>query len=224
MDLQSLLNPLPQWISETWGLLIPISRDTREVVRVPLAPLPQEPVAHSLSARLYRPHLAITPKPGPKAKPIADRTGADFAGVRRRIQRTYSHEFKIEVLCWLLHHQIPQGEAEREPGVLRAPLLKEVSERYLVPVTTLHNWRASQDQIVSGRKGERRNRSGVKSCRWPELKSNLYDKYRKRRDDRKAVRRGWLCPEAYKAFADCYPEKDPSEFPFSNGWLAGFLS
>ena len=69
------------------------------------------------------------------------------------------------------------------PGVLRAPLLKEVSERYLVPVTTLHNWRASQDQIESGRKGERRNRSGVKSCRWPELESNLYHKYRKRRDD-----------------------------------------
>jgi len=89
---------------------------------------------------------------------------------------------------------------------------------------TLHNWRASQNQIVSGRKGERRNRSAVKSCHWPELESNLYDKYHKRRDDRKAVRRGWLRREAYKVFANCYPEKDPFEFPFSNGWLASFLS
>ena len=194
------------------------------MARVPLAQLPQERIAHPLNPRPAGHQLAIAPRPGRKAKPIVERTGGDFAGVRKHMQRSYSREFKIEVLRWWIHHQIPQGEEEREPGVLRAPLLKEVSERYLVPVTTLHNWRASQDHIVSGRKGERRNRSGVKSCRWPELESNLYDKYRQRRDDRKAVRRGWLCREAYKTFADCYPEKDPSEFPFSNGWLAGFLS
>jgi len=117
MDLQLLQNPLPQQISETQGLQIPISRNTREMARVPLAQLPQEPVAHSLSPRLSGLHLTITPKPGPKAKPIADRTGADFAGVRRRIQRTYYCEFKIEVLRWWLLHQIPQGKTEREPGV-----------------------------------------------------------------------------------------------------------
>jgi len=222
MDLQSLLNPLPQRISEPPPIAIP--RETREVARVPLAQLAQEPAPHHLSPRLARPFAAIPPKPGRKAKPIMERTGCDFAGVRKRTQHSYSREFKIEVLRWWLHHQIPQGADEREPGVLRAPFLKEVSERYLVPITTLHNWRGCQDEIVSRRKGVRRNKSGVKSCRWPELELNLYDKYRKRRDERKAVRRGWLRREAYKTFADCYPEKDPSEFPFSDGWLAGFLS
>jgi len=102
--------------------------------------------------------------------------------------------------------------------------MKEVSERYLVPITTLHNWRVSEDQIVSGRKGERKNRREVKFCHWPELEARLYDKYRKQREKGKAVGRGWLRREANRAFADCYPSKSISEFPSSDGWLAGFLS
>jgi len=109
MDLQSLLNPLPQWISETLGLPIPISREPREVAGVPLAQLPQEPVVNSLSPRPSGPHLTIAPKPGPQAKPIVEWIGADFARVRKRIQCTYSREFKIEVLGWWLHYQIPPG-------------------------------------------------------------------------------------------------------------------
>ena len=222
MDLQLLLNPLPQQISELLQIAIP--RETSEVARVPLAQLPQGRAAYPLNPGPAGAESAIALRPGRKAKPIVEWTEGDFVGVRKRLQRSYSRKFKIEVLRWWL--QIPQGENEREPGVLQAPLLKEVSERFLVPVTTLHNWRAGQDQIVRGREGERRNRSGVKCCRWPELESNLYDKYCKRRDECKAVHRGWLRQQAYKTFADCYPERlgDPAEFPFSNGWLAGFLS
>lgn len=102
--------------------------------------------------------------------------------------------------------------------------MREVSERYLVPITTLHNWRAKEEAIVSGRKGERTNRSGVRICRWPELESELYSKYRQRREECKAVRRGWLKREASRAFTICYPERDSTEFRFSDGWLAGFLS
>jgi len=119
---------------------------------------------------------------------------------------------------------MPQEADEAEPGVLRAPLMREVSERYLVPITTLHNWRESQDTIVSGRKGERKNRLRVKICRWLELELELYDKYRQRREDCKAVRRGWLQREAYRAFTTCYPERNRTKFRFSDGWLAGFLS
>ena len=167
MDLQSLLNPLPQQRSEPLPIAIP--RETTEVARVPLAQLAQEPAAHPLSPRLARPFAAIPLKPGRKEKPIVERTGGDFAGVRKRMQRSYSREFKIEVFRWGLHHQMPQGAYESEPGVLRVPFLKEVSERYLVPITTLHNWRECQDEIVSGRKGVRRNKSGMKSCGRPEL-------------------------------------------------------
>jgi len=73
---------------------------------------------------------------------------------------------------------MPQGANEAEPGVLRAPLMREVSEQYLVPIRTLDNWTAGQDTIVSGRKGERKNQSGVTFCCWPELESEFCDKYR----------------------------------------------
>jgi len=39
-----------------------------------------------------------------------------------------------------------------------------------------------------------------------------------------AVRRGWLKREEYRAFTTCYPERNSTEFHFSDGWLAGFLS
>jgi len=34
---------------------------------------------------------------------------------------------------------MPQEADEAEPGVLQASLMREVSEGYLVPITTLHN-------------------------------------------------------------------------------------
>ena len=67
---------------------------------------------------------------------------------------------------------------EGEPGVLQAPLMKEVvSERYQVPICTLHNGRVSKEQIVSGRKGERKNRKEVNFYHWPEVEAR-YRKYR----------------------------------------------
>jgi len=78
--------------------------------------------------------------------------------------------------------------------------------------------------MVSGRKGETKNRSRVKICRWPELESELYDKYRQWGEDCTAVRRGWLKWQAYRAFTTCYPDRNRPEFRFSDGWLAGLPS
>ena len=237
MELQFLLNPVPIFEdlpaavsapnepeNEDQGLLARHSTRPASIPRMPLASLTQEPATEGASPSPARYQSPIPSRPGRKAKPIAERTGDQFAGVRKRMQRSYTREFKIEVLRWWYHHRIPEEGDGGEPEVLRAPLMKEVSERYLVPITTLHNWRVSQDQIVSGRKGERKNRREVNMCHWPELEARLYDKYRERREEYKAVRRGWLHREANRAFTACYPNMSISEFHFSDGWLAGFLS
>jgi len=54
-----------------------------------------------------------------------------------------------------------EGEEEGEAEALRAPLMKEVSERFLVPITMLHNWRMHQGKIIEGRNRERKNKSEV---------------------------------------------------------------
>jgi len=163
MEINHLLNLIPEAIPERESTVLEAER--RSIVRSPLHPLAQEPAIANRNLQASPEQPSIPVRPGRPAKPIAERTAGSYAGVRKRMQRSYTREFKIEVLRWWLHHRIPQEADEPEPGVLRAPLLREVSARYLVSITTLHNWRAGQDAIVSGRKGERQNRSRVRSCR-----------------------------------------------------------
>lgn len=220
MDIHFLLNPVPNPRCEALPTSTrPPNEQENEaqaqparhgpgpafIPRAPLARLAQEPAIEVARPSPALSQSSIPARSGRKAKPIAERTGEHFAGIRKRMQRSYAREFKIEVLRWWCHHKIPQGAEEGEPGLLPAPLMKEVSERYLVPISTLHNWRVSEDQIVSGRKGERKNRREVNFCHWPELEARLYDKYRERQEERKAVRRGLLRREANRTFTACYP-------------------
>ena len=133
-------------------------------------------------------------KPGTPPKQIHESavTTQAFGQEHNRQQRSYSREFKIMVLKWWYNHRVPQGINESQPGTLRAPLLKEVaSRRYQVPITTLHNWRVNEEKIVASRKGQRKVSPNKHSlCHWPELEQALYQKYGRRRDEGKAVRRG----------------------------------
>jgi len=130
----------------------------------------------------------------------------------------------LKVLEWWACERIEQSPTELHPGEPRAPLMREVSERYLVPITTLHNWRENQEKIVGSKKGGRGGSRGGIWCKWPEIEANLNEKYRKRRDERKAVRRSWLYRQARSSFQDCYPMGNLRDFSFSNGWFYGFLT
>ena len=168
MDIQYLLNPA-----------------TGEV--------PLEPPA--AEEKMVQPDCARERKPGTPPKQIHEGsvTTRAFGQERHRQQRSYPREFKIIVLHWWYNQRVPQGINESQPGTFRAPLMKEVASRYQVPITTLHNWRVNEGKIVASRKGQRKAPpNGHSLCLWPELEQALYQKYRKRREEGKAVRRGWM--------------------------------
>ena len=178
------------------------------------------------------PHQATPPilthRPGKVSKPISERTPKQFRKPRQRVQQSYPREFKIEVLEWWTHERIElqsTGPPVEQPK-WRAPLMREVSEQYRVPVTTLHNWRENQEKIIGGRKGNRGSGKGSGRCKWPELEANLYKKYQYRRDERKAIRRKWFQQQARLSFLECYSAANTpvDDFRFSNGWFQGFLS
>jgi len=170
----------------------------------------------------------LTNRPGKVSKPISERTPKQFRKPRQRVQQSYPREFKIEVLEWWTHERIElqsTGPPVEQPK-WRAPLMREVSEQYRVPVTTLHNWRENQEKIIGGRKGNRGSGKGSGRCKWPELEANLYKKYQYRRDERKAIRRKWFQQQARLSFLECYSAANTpvDDFRFSNGWFQGFLS
>ena len=222
MEIQYLLNP---------------SQDSTPAVAYPVNPHPQdyrtgrtsqpEPKAH-----LHTTSRAVRKRPGIQAKGIAERppTCGSYGQPRRQIQRSYTREFKLMVLSWWAHAQVPDStksqvcdETVKDPP-LRTPLLREVSERYLVPITTLHDWKCRESQIVAGKRGERRSVGGSQRCRWPRVEEILYEKYKERRDERKAVRRNWLIRKAKETFVLCYPDQEEDLFTGFNGWFSGFLS
>ena len=98
------------------------------------------------------------------------------------------------VLSWWRYGHLSEGEAGEQGVGGRVGggklLLREVSERYLVPMSTLHDWQSNEQHILASKKGERANRSQVQYCQWPELEDDLYKCYLERRNERKAVRRG----------------------------------
>ena len=159
-------------------------------------------------------------RPGPNALPILQ-WKYRIRPPRQRVHRTYTREFKLEVLSYWLTPSIRTG-----PTSLICPTQKQVAVRYLVPESTIKEWKKPevQERIVDRVKGGRRNQKGVRICRWPEMEEVVYQKYGQRRDSGKAVRRPWRV--AYAAFEKCYscrPE-EISKFAFSNGWFYGFLA
>ena len=108
-----------------------------------------------------------------------------FGKPRKEVHRTYTWEFKLQVLSFWLHHKIPIG-----PTTFRGPAKKEVAIRYLVPEGTIGAWHKpdTMSKIVNWTKSTRRV-DGVRGCQWPEMEGELYQAYRKRREERKSVRR-----------------------------------
>ena len=143
---------------------------------------------------------------------------------RKEIHRFYTYEFKLEVLSYWVHHKIAIG-----PTKFRPPTQKEVSARFLVPESTIRSWKSesAMESIVNEKKHQRGGGKGEgkkDAGRWPEMEVLLYSEYQKQREERKAVRRGWLRKIAIKSFIAAYPDKDVSSFVFSNGWFARFLA
>ena len=169
---------------------------------------------------------AARTRSGSVSKTIGERfpTNSEFSKPRERAQKSYTRRFKLMVLTWWTHHQVPQGETEPSPGSMHTPFIREVSKRCLVPITTLHDWRKTKDRIIRSARDSRSAQPDEQSCVWPELEVNLYGKYQQRREEQKAVRRSWFQRQAKDSFATCYPTRSQEDFCFSTGWFSGFLS
>ena len=162
-------------------------------------------------------------RPGTTSAPLLQKP-RKVHQARKEIHRSYTREFKLEVLSYWVHHKIAIG-----PTTFRPPTQKEVSARFLVPESTIRGWKSetAMENIVNEKKNQRWGGKGegkMVTSRWPEMEKLLYAEYQKRREERKAVRRGWLRKVAIKSFIAAYPDKDVSSFVFSNGWFAGFLA
>ena len=68
---------------------------------------------------------------------------------RKEIHRSYTREFKLEVLSYWVHHKIAIG-----PTTFRPPTQKEVSARFLVPESTIRDWKSETalENIVNEKK------------------------------------------------------------------------
>jgi len=158
-------------------------------------------------------------RPGPTSKSVIGKPRKVQNKLpRKEVHRSYTREFKLQVLSYLHNHQIPIG-----PTRYRPPTEIEVSAHFLVSRATLRDWikPGSMDTIINAPKGTRTSR-GSKG-KWPEIEEELYASYRVRRDEGKAVRRAWFRRKAEKCFHSSYPQS-ATTFTFTNGWFCGFLS
>jgi len=158
-------------------------------------------------------------RPGPTSKSvIAKPRKVQSKKSRKEVHRSYTREFKLQVLSYFHNHQIPIS-----PTLYRPPTETEVWAHFLLPRRTLRDWinPGAMDAIVNAPKGTRT--SGSTKGKWPEMEEELYASYRVHRDEGKAVRRAWFRRKAEKCFRSSYP-LSATTFTFTNGWFSGFLS
>jgi len=113
------------------------------------------------------------------------------------------------VLNWWYNQRVLQVITERQLRTLQIPLMKDIASRYKVPITTLHNWYANEKKIVASRKGQRKallNNHSVCHSPASELEQELYQWYRKRREEGKAVQRSWMQRQAQDSYKIYYPD------------------
>ena len=61
------------------------------------------------------------------------------------------------------------------------------------------------------------------TCKWPEMESQLYDRFMQAREKGQAIRREWFRRHSMELFMTLYPTVEKSIFRFSTGWFQGFL-
>lgn len=115
-----------------------------------IAPAPSGNTMLQLASTVLASSATPGLRPGPKSKPVALRSMTSFAPPRRRLQQSHTREFKIGVLAWWTHAQVPPPNSPS--GKLCSPTVKDVSLRYQVPISTLPDWRRNESHILMPKK------------------------------------------------------------------------
>ena len=144
---------------------------------------------------------------------------------RKRVERSYTGQQKIEVLNWMKYHRVP-NEASNTGVRMRCPTLDEASMFFIIPKSTIGRWRKTAKKILEqvGGESSRRDAPITFLCLWPEMERQLFDRFVARRSQGRPVRDGWFRRNAKELWRTSYPELPEGLFVFSQGWFHGFLS
>src|SRR5437879_4142007 len=88
-------------------------------------------------------------------------------------------------------------------GGLRNVTRAEVASRFMVPESTISTWKACLGTILTTRKHDRRTPADP-VCAYPEMEKALFERFWKRRQEGKIVRRGWIRAAARWFFTQEY--------------------
>jgi len=97
---------------------------------------------------------------------------------------------------------------------------------FAVPQRTISEWVKKEKKIESMGGGGHRNLRTVKTqvtCKWPEIESQLYNRFMQAREKGQAIRKEWFRRHSMEIFITVHPNVERSLFRFSNGWDEGFL-
>ena len=101
-------------------------------------------------------------RPGPKSTPLSERPYKQHKPVSR-IERSYSRERKIQVIQFLIHHQVMDDQRRRaraacvniEPmpdgTIYRPPTSAEASAYWKIPARTIRTWWERRDKIIGSK-------------------------------------------------------------------------
>jgi hypothetical protein len=154
-------------------------------------------------------------KRGPKPKPIQDRVYRVKKPIKRK-EETYPRARRLAVVMFLYRHQIYDPDHWKSVNGYRKPFLREASEYFKVPITTISGWyrKDQQDSSVTKRSY---------SPQWPQLEKQLFQDFIQLRLKQHAVSTAWFRKRAKDIFRSSVSSEEQAKlFTFSNGWWAGF--
>lgn len=161
-------------------------------------------------------------RPGPKPKPLS--TFLCYTPPAKKVERSYTREKKLRVVSYWLYALVPDENGSNSDSFgQRHVTRKEVSDRYLIPESTISGWKKQVELILTSTKGSRAIKPDP-TCAYPEMEEKLFDRFWERRMEGQMVRRAWFRIASKYFFGIAYPDIDKSQFRFSNGWFLGFLS
>ncbi|KAI9661071.1 MAG: hypothetical protein M1821_009398 [Bathelium mastoideum] len=81
----------------------------------------------------------------------------------KRLERSYTREFKLKVLQFLHHHrvreEIPCPYGWSEPKIrIRKPYLREAAIHFQIPAQNISHWRKKEEEILNQSKSSRRSK------------------------------------------------------------------
>lgn len=104
---------------------------------------------------------------------------------------------------------------DQDQDHLRAPTYEEASHHWRIPETTIKNWWSQRQRLLDGPVFDFRPQ-------WPELETQLFERFLQERREQRAVRISWFRRTSRELYTQLY--QTDQMFGFSRGWFTRFLN